>query len=350
MARSRFQFILVSILLAFAVFTAGAGCSRPSEAGISSVSIRAPGREQFHKASALHQPFPPEKKVCFGLQVLGPDIPLAQANSCAPKVGITSGFVAEGELLTVTVPKGSDRTFELLVYLAEPSEKCPAFDPAFQSHHVQLSRTHVSGRRAGVKLEKDEESVILELNFPGAGTSTSLFADAPAACVPAPALRAYADSSGHVMMADGSVNPVLSSATTEWFYLTTLPGPRASGRINTSGLLNMAQDGELAVPPGVGSVTRKPDSGEFYGLWQDGTVVRLQVSGSASTAMTLEGAACPFQAPNCRVPPWMQSISAGFGSKLYGLDHGGQIYEITSTGPQALGQTVPEQAVQVSFY
>lgn len=117
-----------------------------------------------------------------------------------------------------------------------------------------------------------------------------------------------------------------------------------------SGILvdSVAQKTEILVPPYIRSVTQKPDSPEVYfGLQEDGQIVQLDVDNGT----VMSNYTCPFV--TCQVPVWLQSISAGKGDKIYGLDHGGNLYDIQiSLGVlnMVLEEKFSPAVNQVSYY
>ena len=64
------------------------------------------------------------------------------------------------------------------------------------------------------------------------------------------------------------------------------------------------------------TVSRKPDSQKYFGVIGDSQLVEVLGNGSY---VPLSEAQCPFS--TCQVPAWVQSISAGTGTDLFGLDH-----------------------------
>jgi hypothetical protein len=81
----------------------------------------------------------------------------------------------------------------------------------------------------------------------------------------------------------------------------------------------------IDVPPAYYSLTMKPDSGAYYAMSHSGSVVKVTASGAIDSS-----AACPFA--TCTVPVWFQSITAGAGTDLFGLDHGGNMYKMNADG------------------
>ena len=246
------------------------------------------------------------------------------------------------------MPRGSGRNFELLVVLTEPGENCPALDASFLGKNENVYRTYVAGRAFNVNLDSDNATVDIILDFPG--LMASMGEARNSVCQPQATLRGSLLSNGDIVTAGGITDSFLSSPINFSYYKTGLGDTRAVGVMATSGELNLFAGQSFTLPPYVLSVTRKPDSGMYIGMVADGSLVQIIPNGADSTAVPLNAASCPFFTSNCQVPPWMQSLSAGFGGRLYGLDHGGQVYEIGAQGPVFTGLTMPAVVSQVSFY
>jgi hypothetical protein len=106
----------------------------------------------------------------------------------------------------------------------------------------------------------------------------------------------------------------------------------------------------VELPEEIFSLTLKPGSdsnaGKYYGLLHSGQIVEVNTSSGSYSEPTT----CPFDVTNCMVPEWMQSISAGYGKELYGLDHGGNVYLIKQSDVVSMSVTFPENITQISFY
>lgn len=335
--------IVYSLGLCFLVCFISVGCTRPDAELKSKISISIPKSEGPISQGAT---IPADKKACYGVKVSGPGIsPMPQ--TCGADLGIYGGFVEEGGVLSLDVPKGDSRTFDLVIYLAGAGEPCPAWTQSFGAYTGQLKSTYLAGRTEGVSLKNADETVAIALNFPGVGSDLAT-AQGLVGCINR--LKGRIFSNGDVLDSAGNLLAG-SSPVNEYFFWSPMSDIYGIGFITSGGLLNLGSGAPLEIPPFVYSVTRKPDNGVMYGLIGDGQIVSLSPSGSVALVNELSGANCPFAVDNCHVPAWMQSISAGFGSELFSLDQGGNIYQlgfggtVTSTGDQ-----VEPSVTHVSYY
>jgi hypothetical protein len=320
-------------------------CTRPMSDGISSSS-----RVSFVIPVGLGAQgvaLPTDKKACYGVKVTGPGIvPMPQ--QCGANLGIYSGFVAEGGSLTVDVPKGDSRTFELVINLVGLNDACPNWDESFGATTNQLQSTYVAGKTENVKIDQAEHTVMINLDFPGVANSVNL-TQGLVGCTSK--MKGMLYSNGDVENASGQLLSG-SSEINEGFYSTSIGSDIFGvGFITSGGILNIGSASPVEIPPYVYSVTRKPDSGTMYGLVGDGKIVSISLSGGTASVTELSSSNCPFSVTNCKVPEWMQSISAGFSTELYGLDHGGNIYQLGAGGVATqTGDSVPESVTQVSYF
>lgn len=294
------------------------------------------------------QTIPVGKKACYGVNVEGPGIALGSAATCGKAVGLTAGFVPEGGVLQLDIPKGSSRKFEVFMFLVDATADCPAFGEGFFATTGNTASTYLAGTTEGVSLVNDVETVTVSVSFPG--VANTLASSLNASCAANAALKAQLFSNGDVV--DPSGNPLgnFSSPLNESFYTTGLSDPLGIGVITAGGVLNFYTATETLIPPQVTSLTRKPDDGRLFGMLQDGQIVEISISAGVGYYTALTAANCPFSVAGCQVPVWMQSISAGFGTALYSLDHGGNIYSLATGVPVQTGETVPEYVTQVSYY
>lgn len=307
------------------------GCTRPENAS-SKISIKTPGAQAIRAAAA----FPPGKKVCYGVNVTGVGIVGGAGLTCSGS-GISAGFVPENSELIVEVPKGSKREFELFVFLAEPADNCPEFSTSLDK--LKLFSTG----KAVADTEAAEMSLEIQSVFPGATNSLATLS-----CNSPSGLKAKLMSNGDLLDA-GDVLLAASSPVAEGAWTSPFADSLGVGVLSSGGYVNIASD-NLKIPDSVFSVTRKPDDGLYYGLQHDGQIVKLVRDGSEFQMSAVAAGACPFAVTNCQVPVWMQSISAGYGTELYGLDHGGGIHKLTATGPVETGVSVDPSVSQVSYY
>ncbi len=104
--------------------------------------------------------------LCFAINVTGPDIPVTTgASTCNVERGIFEGSVAPGQSLTVMVPMGSSRNFEVYGFLRNnTSEACPT---AFGSNwNWPLQKVYLLGQTNGVDISTPESSVSIGFSIP----------------------------------------------------------------------------------------------------------------------------------------------------------------------------------------
>lgn len=119
------------------------------------------------------------------------------------------------------------------------------------------------------------------------------------------------------------------------------------GHVTSSGALYYAGTSVIDVAPYLFSVSRSPGDGSYFALQPGGQIVGV----SASTGQPTEysTATCPLKI--CQVPVWLQSISIGMDQRVFGLDHGGQIYELNADGTlTTLPDVVSPTIQQVSYF
>lgn len=333
------------IFLILTLVASSLSCTRNESTTLLKVSFQIPPNLSGENSS---QSLPAGKKACYGVHVTGAGI-TSMPQTCGAQLGIYSGFVEEGGTLSLEVPRGDGRAFELIAYLVPSSETCPAWTESFGSTTTQLQSTYSVGKTLGVKLTEVEQSVAISYSFPGEANHLNA-TQGLVGCVEK--LKGVLYSNGDVE--DSSGNIVTGSAPMiESFYRTSLTTDVFGlGFLTSSGLLNFEASAPLDIPPYVRSVTRKPDTGAIYGLVGEGQIVSIAwISNGATTITELTAANCPFAVDNCQVPVWLQSISAGYFKELYGLDHAGNIYQLYSGAvAQPTTDTVPENVTQVSYY
>lgn len=324
----------------------GMACTRPEsrDANSSKIMINIP--QGMNGLSAQGSALPSDKKACYGVKVKGPGI-TSLPQVCGADLGLYSGFVEAGGSFSFDLPKGDNRSFELIIHLVGLTESCPAWDEKFGSYLNQLQSTYSAGKTEGVSIKNPEETISITMNFPG--VANHIASTGATAC--SSRLKGKLYSNGDVY--DNSGNLLTgSSPMNESFYSTTLSTDiYGVGFITAGGLLNIGSALPIEIPPHVYSVTRKPDSGVMYGLVGGGQVVMITPSLGTATVTELDSTNCPFTIDNCKVPMWMQSISAGFGTDIYSLDHAGSIYKLSSGEVlTATGDSVSETVTQISYY
>jgi hypothetical protein len=304
--------------------------------------------------------------------------------------------------LTLEVPKGTGREFELFLYLAEPGTICPAFNSSYLSISQAYLRTYKVGKAVGVDLTQDNESVSINLDFRGIsqnlladlGQTTCLDEDVvlpPAEPFPTttpivvpeptpepspvttpvvtpepspvttpvvtpepsptptptpPRLRALLFSDGSIVEA-GLDTSILSKSWIESFFILLfdifdLSHIEAIGNASNS-IQDLMTAGGIVVPPYLHSFSTDPITGDLYALGEGGDIYQV-----SKTDGSLLNFTCPFS--SCQLPMWVQSISVGTNGKLYALDHAGQIYELQTTGLALLTDAVSPAVMQVLYY
>lgn len=236
----------------------------------------------------------------------------------------------------------------MIAYLVNENENCPEWNASFGAYLSQLQNTYVVGMTSGVSLQNNDESVTISYEFPGVANNISEVKGLMG-CLNK--LKASVFSNGDVVDFNGNVLSG-SRPINAGFYQTEFSNDSLSiGYITSGGILNLGGPLAVKIPEYVRSLTRKPDTGLFYGIIGEGQVVNISISAGVASVINLTASNCPFAVDNCMVPAWMQSISAGFSSELYGLDHGGNIYSLQSSGAAvSTGDSVSPAVTQVSYY
>lgn len=319
-------------------------CSRPEESKFSKVSIQIPSGFSKSSVSSLANTEPSGKKFCYGVNVTGSGIANAPS-ACGPIAGVFGGFAEEGGAIELLVPNGPARTFELFVYTATIGAACPAWNAAFMQSSGNALSTYASGKTEGVNISGDT-AVSIAMNFPGVGSDIKTTLANPSC---GGSLKGKIYSNGDVVDSNLTV-AIDSQPYLEGFYNSGLGDIFGIGYFSSTNMLNPDAGSAVQFPSEIYSITRKPDSGEYYALTSGGNVVLLTLSGATGSYTSLTSANCPFNVDNCQVPEWMQSISAGFGTDLFSLDHGGNIYSLSGGNANSTGVSVEESVSQVSFY
>ena len=313
-----------------------AACERLTSSGVST-------RVTFQSGELGSQSAIPEgKKACYGVHAFGTGLPKSSVGSCGFEVGKAVGFVAEGGTLVLDdVPKGS-QTFELFIYLVGSTESCPSFSSSMLEKISDVGRLYRSGR-TDANIVGDNENVTISVSFPGEAQTLLAENASTASCMISSMTKATLFSNGDILDKLGNVSSS-SDETNESFSVTSL----GNGIVSTGAMFGLLGASPIALPEEIFSVSMKPDSGNFYGLLHSGQIV--QVNKDSGTYTELAASSCPFDVTNCAVPEWMQSISAGLGKELYGLDHGGNVYLIKQSDVVSMGVAFPENVTQISFY
>ncbi len=120
---------------------------------------------------------------CFMVNVTGDGIESKSSSLCEVPVGVFSGSVAPGGLLSIDVKKGSDRKIEVLAYFRSlTAQPCEA---KANLNDFNLSRTARLGMIEHVTLSKDVEDVEVGISRPTAGQTVATQYAFPAVCTAA---------------------------------------------------------------------------------------------------------------------------------------------------------------------
>lgn len=189
----RFFMRFLSAVPLIATFALSA-CSKNE--GTSSVSFRIPsvtelearGVPQSKSVTALGIPDATRNwaYACFLVNVTGPEIASVSAAQCDISLGKFAGSVppstsVSDSKLSLQVPKGSGRKFEIFAYFRNStSEACPS--NISRLSQMNLDHTARIGSTT-VDLAKDEETVDIVIQVPGASDSVITQYSLPATCV-----------------------------------------------------------------------------------------------------------------------------------------------------------------------
>lgn len=344
------NYILTWLLLPTLLFVSAA-CQRSEvDREMSKLTIQTPTADLgSKKLSAMGVDLPTDKRVCYGINVFSNDIATTRQSSCHSPLSLTAGFVSEGEALSLMVPKGSDRNFELYVYLTDLGANCPSWSEAFQQVPSNYLKVYKSGITQGITLSKEEETVVINLDFPGVENHVA-GQNNETRClggVTNAKLRAVLYSNRNLIhIPTSSTTPVTFSKAYWDSFFELDPGATfyeaSVGYATTSASLYYGESMAQSLPY-LRSFTRKIDTGEIFAMSDSGRIYKVGTNGSASASFV-----CPFQ--SCQLPPWVQSISAGFDTQLYALDHAGNIYAVTVLGLVRTGVEVSAAVTHIAFY
>lgn len=317
----------------------------------SQITIQVPTNDQLSKATpSASMLIKDGKKICFAVNVVGDGI--SQSGTCGHNVGIFGGFVDQGQSITVSVARGTKRVFTLLGSLVDSAANCPSQSEA-QVNPALWANIYTAGTAADITLDSDEKiieiPVSLDLNSIGAISGIAECGGQPGI------IRAALLSSG-IIVDSNSNRFAIDDSSPFWESISYGIGVSNTGwsYVSTSQAVALRADSWTAptflappLAPFVHSLTQRPGTREFYALQQDGQMVSVDPSTGAISEITT----CPLEA--CRVPAWIQSISVGSNQKVFGLDHGGNIYEVkdSSSGPSVTYlRSVSPIVSQVVFY
>lgn len=356
-----------TLFLIFSLFTIGCNRAQMITDGKSQIEFKMPNASKIHEQIKLFgETLPIGKQICFAVNVTGTGISnsINEAGTCHSKFGLISGFAQDGTTLSLEVPKGNSRNFELYMYLADSGSPCPSLDFNFFDSNINYAKTFLVGTSNSVNLNSDKENVNIQLQFQGL-TKSLLAQSGQVSC-------GTTDTDGSklrgVLFNDGSISkvdtqdpsgfnlvfsdPLISSILTSAFEIFDLSGlsfvtTSSSQVIGSSELSGMVVDLNLPnLPEYLFSYSRDPVTGKVFALDYAGQIYEVDIVTGEATLMISN---CPFA--KCEIPLWVQSISVGLAGKLYVLDHGGQIYRVdASSEPISLNNYVSATVQQIIYY
>ncbi len=148
----------------------------------SSISIVTPKTlDSLNKAGSLDA-VPAGATLCYLISVTGPKIPPAVTNSCSPAFGLLSSVVKGGDTITVNVPRGSARKFELYLHLPG-TDSCPEISAPLAAS--LLSSTYLIGSASNVDINSDNVSLTIKATFPGLSQNIAQQLNMASSCLPA---------------------------------------------------------------------------------------------------------------------------------------------------------------------
>ncbi|MGE3757591.1 MAG: hypothetical protein AB7H97_07540, partial [Pseudobdellovibrionaceae bacterium] len=133
-----------------------------------------------------------ERKKCYAISVSGIDIDqVTPASSCSPETGKLAGFVAGGEILSIDVPRGENRKFELYMLLQKEGDNsaCPVMEPVISKS--MLSQIYLVGKVEGITLAQAEETVNITLETVDETQNLAKQLNLPSNCLPSSAPKGH---------------------------------------------------------------------------------------------------------------------------------------------------------------
>lgn len=164
------------------IFTCGLlfalGCDRPTGKS-TKITIQAPAAHG--KVGALAA-LPANRKACYGVNLIEPEVTGTPATQCNPRMGIVAGFKESGEQISVSVNKGSGRTLELYLFLEDTgaNDPCPPMGQVLTP--AQLLNTYLIGTVSNLTIEGTEQIVEITAVFPGVANYLAQTMAMPATC------------------------------------------------------------------------------------------------------------------------------------------------------------------------
>lgn len=171
-----------NLFFVFIIFVAG--CTRATKPNLSKLSIQTP-RDAFSSEKGSLQTmgtFPSGRKACYAVNITAGDIPAVTSASCSFPMGLTAGFVEEGQTIQLEVPRGENRKIELYAFLYPTGDNssCPEFVKTLTPQ--QMASTYRVAVTGNVSMVEPEVTVEMQMDFPGVAQNISQQLGLPAGC------------------------------------------------------------------------------------------------------------------------------------------------------------------------
>lgn len=320
-------------------------CSRSMDNSHSNLSIPLPSKPLFSgKMTGLDIN---GRKECYGVSIRGGGIG-DSPRSCGPTTGISVGFKATGETLSLDVPTGDGRVVDVYMLLLPKGEtECPTWDSSFEDAFGSIYYSvYKVGSVSGVVVSGEETIVKVTVQAPTdltQNTMKDLGQDGSCKVTP----NAQLQSNGDVINSAGSSADLTDSPRVSSF------SNQAAANFSSNSILSYSPGGQLTTPVGsyttppyIQAIVRHPgDSNSVLGLRLDGYIVGISLA--SGQAAEFSAATCPLS--TCKVPVWMKSIALGANNKLYSLDYGGGVYYLSKSGPLPTSTKLEPFIDQIAF-
>lgn len=152
---------LVFSLFALALF----GCTRAENQEPAGITI---DTRAFRKVTA--QSLPPENETCYAVDIRGPGIEDTASGTCYGPRGLFAGFAKGGEVISLKVPRGSQRSLRVLLYQRAADADCPDMGAALATG-TALTKTYQLAQLTNLELTKEVENIEVNVTFPGASNT-----------------------------------------------------------------------------------------------------------------------------------------------------------------------------------
>lgn len=164
-----FIFFVISLILL--------SCQRP-DGGSTKLTLSFSGSSGSSQKIGTLSTFPTGKKLCFGVNILGSGLP-NNSNSCGPTLGQAKGFVSDGQIIEMDVPKGIGRTIEAYLYVLPSGSNCPTTNG---TSGLNPSLMYKIATKENVDMSLDTTTVSLDATYPGDAHTLLADLSLPAAC------------------------------------------------------------------------------------------------------------------------------------------------------------------------